>query len=57
MTLAFWFESKEIKHTKTAKVTMTINIIGEPATPLTGAALSVNHHTPEIAGDSQLVVV
>jgi hypothetical protein len=35
---------------------MTIDIIGEP-TPLAGAAASIDHHKPEIAGDSQLVIV
>ena len=70
--LAFRFERKvkEIKHAKerwdpvlkhvkpkTAKVTMIIDIIGEPSTPLAGAAASVDHHKPEIAGDSQLVMV
>jgi hypothetical protein len=70
--LAFRFERKvkEIKHAKerwdpvlkkhvkpkTAKVTMIIDIIGEPATLLAGAAAPIDHQ-PEISSDPQLVMV
>jgi hypothetical protein len=71
--LAFRFESKveEIEHAKerwdpvlkkhvkptTAKVTMIIDIIGEPATPLAGTAAPIDHHQPEITSYPQLVMV
>jgi hypothetical protein len=74
--LAFRFERKikEIKHAKerwdpvlkkhvkpkTAKVTMVIDIIGEPTTttpviPLASASFA--HHQPEIVDNPQLVMV